>query len=184
MHARARRPGNTPTPPRAQFVSPTRASVCIGLARDARAGEAPRTQSERKPLSTIPTSSDRIGAGSPDQWLSGLLSEGCALVNSLILLIGIILLLPILTLLYWKIAGFGCAGGNCRRQKRWRSIQRLSPTTNPGEVMMGLIFDPGLDRGFVCTHCKAIYCEGCYLRSHRMCERCGSERFEGVMLHA
>ena len=65
---------------------------------------------------------------------------GGVTVNSLVLLIGIIAFLPILVLLYWKIAGFPCAGANCRRQKRWRSIQRIGPTTSHGEVMMALVF--------------------------------------------
>ncbi len=106
------------------------------------------------------------------------------MVKSLVVLTAVIALLPILLMLYWKMAGFPCAGANCRRRKRWRSIRQLGPTTNPKEVVMGLVCDPGLDRGFVCNRCKAIFCEGCYLRSHRRCARCGADQFEMVMLHA
>ena len=82
---------------------------------------------------------------------------------------------------FGKLLGFlgGASCSNCNRIWNALEIPEHEPTSD--EILDKLSY-PQIELGFVCTDCRFLLCESCYLRAFKKCPTCGSESFRTAWL--
>jgi hypothetical protein len=75
---------------------------------------------------------------------------------------------------------FGISCSAC--ENKWASLEELKGTPTQDDWMRLMLEDLSGNRGFVCTSCQQLLCEGCWLRSYKKCPHCRKTSFRYVWL--